>query len=197
MTLLYLVRHATHALVGKALVGRAPGVTLSPEGVVQAEALRARLSREPIGRVLSSSVQRARETAAILAEPHGLEVEVARDLDEIDCGEWTGMSFAMLEGDPRWQAWNNERQTETMPGGESMAAVEARVSSLLDGLADQPGPIVLVSHSDVIKAAVMALLAIPLNLHHRIAIDPASITTLDLWRPRAAKVLRMNETPGP
>jgi probable phosphoglycerate mutase len=198
MTTLLLVRHAAHALVGKALVGRAPGVALSPEGVGQAERLRDRLAGRTITRVLSSPIQRALETAAIVAAPHGVSIEQADELTEIDCGAWTGSSFDHLAGDQRWHVWNSERAGASMPGGESMEAVQARTSGLIDRLAQaDTGPVMLVSHSDVIKAVVSRLIDVSLNLHDRIVIDPASVTTVELWGPGQGRIVRMNEVVDP
>ncbi len=198
MTTIHLVRHALHGLVGRELVGRRPGVPLSPEGVAQATRLRDRLAGESIARILSSPLQRAGETAALVAGPHGLNVEVADALTEIDCGEWTGASFDTLAGDPRWRAWNDERSRAAIPGGETMAAVRDRVAALVDGLArPDGGTVVLVSHADVIKAVVAGLIGLPLDWHHRIVVDPASITTLEMWGPGAGRLLRMNETVAP
>lgn len=198
MTTVFLVRHALHGQVGKALVGRAPGVPLSPEGAAQAEGLRRHFSGIAFTRVLSSPIQRAIETADAIAGPHHLPVEVADDLVEIDCGEWTGLSFADLDRDPRWHEWNSERHRAVIPGGETFGAVKARVSAMLDGLAAAGGgPFVLVSHSDVIKAAVAVLIDMAVNLHHRIVIDPASITTVELWGPGEGRILRMNELAPP
>ena len=198
VTTVFLVRHALHDLVGRVLAGRMPDVPLSPAGRLQAERLAERFAAEPLRRVISSPIQRARETAAILAGRHACAVEIDESLTEIDCGRWTGAAFADLAEDPAWQAWNQERSTAAIPGGETMAEVEARTSRLLDSLAEQDdGPVVLVSHSDVIKAMVARLIAMPLNLHDRIAIDPASITRLEMWRPGAGAIGRMNEVVTP
>ncbi len=197
MTTLFLVRHATHGQVGRALVGRAPGVPLSPEGVAQAAALGRRFGGMEVARVLSSPIQRATETAGAIARACGRTVEVEDALTEIDCGDWTGLSFADLDRDPRWAAWNAERSEAAVPGGETFAAVEARAAALLDRLAGEGGgPIVLVSHADVIKAAVMALTGMPARFHHRILVEPASVTTLELWGTGGGgRLTRLNEAP--
>ena len=68
--------------------------------------------------------------------------------------------------------------------------------ALLDRVLDQDrGPTLLVTHSDVIKTAVLTLLAAPLNHYNRLAVDPASITTVDLWRG-GGRVVRLNEEAG-
>ena len=197
MTTLYLVRHAVHDLVGKVLAGRMPGVPLSQEGFGQAAGLRRHFATLPLSRILSSPVQRAVETAETLRGDHAGAVEIAPALTEIDCGEWTGQPFDRLAGDPRWQTWNSERAGATMPGGEGMRAVQARVGRLMDDLLEDRGPVVMVSHADVIKAAVALVIGMSLDLHDRLTIDPASITTIDMWGPGAGKIVRLNEMPLP
>jgi broad specificity phosphatase PhoE len=189
----YLVRHGTHALVGKVLAGRMPGVVLSPEGRAQAAQLADRFASNPVARVLSSPLERCRETAEAIAARLRLAVEVEPALNEIDCGEWTGRDFASLAGDPRWHAWNSQRDRNGIPGGEQVSEVRTRVMAVLAGLAARDlGPTVLVSHSDVIKVSVLTLLGAPFAHHDRVEIDPASVTTLDLWSD-GGKVVRLNE----
>ena len=120
-------------------------------------------------------------------------VHLDDDLIELDCGAWTGESFETLATDPLWHAWNNERARASVPGGETMERVQARIMRVIDRFAaTEQEPAILVSHSDVIKAAVLGLLGSSLDRHDRLEIEPASITTLDLW-PGGGKVVRMNE----
>lgn len=191
MTRIYLVRHGTHALVGKVLAGRMPGVSLSDEGHAQAARLADHFARESVGAVLSSPLERCQETAAPIAARHGRALAVEPALTELHCGRWTGQDFDALAADPAWQRWNKERGQTAVPDGESIHAVEARVMALLDRLEAGGTPTVLVTHSDVIKVAVLSLLGASLDLHDRVEIDPASITTLDLWRG-GGKVVRSN-----
>lgn len=191
MTRVYLVRHATHDLVGKALAGRSPGVHLGADGRRQATRLAAHFAGREIMAIRTSPLERCRETAAPIAERLSLQVDADAALNEIDCGDWTGRTFEALARDPRWHAWNTERQRIAIPGGESSAAVQARIMEFLARLTGR-APALLVSHSDVIKVVIATLLGAPLDRHDRLQIDPASITTLDLWEG-GGKVVRMNE----
>ena len=192
MTRLYLVRHGTHALVGKVLAGRMPGVSLSAEGLSQAERLAAFFAAEPIAAVLSSPLERCQETADPIAARLGCPVTVEPALTELHCGRWTGQDFASLKEDPAWRRWNAERGQTAVPEGEAIGAVETRVMGLLERLeAAAGGPTILVTHSDVIKVAVLSLLGASLDLHDRIEIDPASVTTVELWRG-GGKIVRSN-----
>lgn len=195
-TTLFLVRHGTHDLVGKALAGRMPGVHLNEEGRAQAEAAAARLARERIACVQTSPLERCCETAAPIAVRLGLEAEIAEALTEIDAGDWTGKSFAELEQDSDWHAWNKGRGVAVAPGGESMIAAQARTVAHVDKLRRRwdDHAIVLVSHSDVIRAIILAWLGLPLDQHDRIEIGPASISTLVVWQG-GGKLLGLNEVP--
>ena len=192
---LFLLRHAAHARVGTTLCGRMPGVTLGEEGHRQAGALAERLGREGIEAVYSSPLERARETAAPIARRLGLEAREDDALTEIDFGRWTGRDFTGLQGDPEWDRWNTHRATARPPGGESMAEAQARALGGIERLRVRhpEGRIVAVSHCDVIKAVLAAILGTTLDGIERFEILPASISALALW-PGGGKVLSMNET---
>ena len=193
MVTLFLVRHASHGLLGKTLAGRMPGISLSPEGRVEAERLAARLGREAIDQVLTSPLERARETAAPIAARLNCPVVVADEINEIDCGEWTGQSFERLAADPRWRVWNEARAAASAPGGEAMRSVQARAMGLVRRLSAGDGAVAMVSHSDVIKAIVAAILGLSLDRHDNFSIDPASITTVHMFG-EIGRIAQMNET---
>ncbi len=181
-TRLFLVRHAVHARLDHILVGRAPGVPLSDIGREQARCVAEHLVREGVTAVQSSPRERARETAEIIADRVGVAVQIVPEIDEVDVGEWTGRPFAELDADSRWQRWNNVRDSACSPGGESMAEVERRVMGHLERLSslDSTERIVLVSHAEVIRTAVLRCLGLPFRAFHRIEIGPATISTFVL-----------------
>jgi probable phosphoglycerate mutase len=59
-----------------------------------------------------------------------------------------------------------------------MGALQRRVIEHLEQLKGQVGDIVIVSHAEPIRAALMHYLAIPLDHFHSVQIDPASISTV-------------------
>ncbi len=189
-----LIRHAVTDDVDVRMSGRRPGVPLNRKGRRQAELLAAHLDGAPLDQLLASPLDRTRETAAILGEPCGLAVVDEPALLEIDVGEWTGVSFATLAADPRWHRWNEQRATACCPGGETMAQAQARVTGLMRRLAQAHGDqvIALVTHSDLIRAAVCDVLGLGLAAVHRFDIDPASVTRV-LLGDLGGRVLSMNE----
>lgn len=197
-TTLFLLRHAAHDRVDNTLCGRLAGVHLGDAGRRQAERLADRLAAASLDAVYSSPQPRARETAAPIAARHSFVVTTSDALDEIDFGDWTGRRFDALAGDPAWQSWNAIRAGQRPPGGESMAAAQARMMSWMGELpARHPDRAVAgVSHADVIKAAIAGLLNLSLDSHARFEISPASISTLALW-PGGGKVVGLNEGLSP
>ena len=195
MTLFFLVRHAAHDNVGSFLAGRSPGIVLGEAGQAQAARLAERLRRERIAAIHASPRERTQQTAKAIAGACGVPtVETAEALDEIDFGEWSGKTFAELDGDPLWRRWNSERALAQTPAGEAMSDVGRRILGLMETLAAQAADanLVLVSHADVIKAAVCLVLDLSFDAWPRFDVSPASITTL-LARDGNARLVTLNE----
>jgi probable phosphoglycerate mutase len=180
MTTLLLIRHARHDLLGKVLAGRAPGLHLNSEGRREAKELVGRLREIPFSAIYSSPLERARETAGPLANDRGLAVRVSEGFNEMGFGEWTSLSFADLGERAEWKLWNAARSQARPPGGETIGAVFIRTAAELDRLsiAHPEDVVVVFSHADVIKAAVMSSLGISIDYHMRLEISPASITVI-------------------
>jgi probable phosphoglycerate mutase len=192
------VRHGEHVLRGQGLLaGRTPGIGLSELGRAEMAAVAERLAAEKIQALYASPLQRTTESALILAERLALSVRYREDVIEVDFGEWTGLRFDMVRQDPRWPAWHACRSMSAAPGGETMRQVQERT---LDALAElhhtHKGVVVIVSHGDVIRAALLFALGMPLDFHARIEIGLASISTINFdgsW----FRVQRINECPRP
>jgi probable phosphoglycerate mutase len=176
---IHLVRHGHHAMLGDRLCGRMPGVQLDDLGCRQMLRCAEMISVKPT--VIQSSPQRrTQQSASILAWHFGLPVEIAPDVDEIDYGAWTARPFVDLEGDARWSQWNARRSTSCPPGGESMRALQHRIIRHLENLRSiqTDGSIVIVSHAEPIRAALLYYSRTPLDHFLSIEVDPASVSTL-------------------
>jgi broad specificity phosphatase PhoE len=184
MTTFALIRHAEHGFLGHAIVGRATGVRLSPDGSRQAEALAGRLEGSLIRALYSSPLERARATAAPIAARLRLEVQIADELNEIEFGEWTNWTLADLHELEGWRRFNVFRSGSRIPGGEAMVEVQGRMFRLIERLcsAHPAQTVALISHSDVIKTTLAYYLGMPLDLFQRIEISPASISVVRIER---------------
>jgi probable phosphoglycerate mutase len=155
VTLIVALRHAPTAWNrDKRLQGRTD-VALDEEGI--ALAARWRIEPDwPAYRILSSPLQRARMTAAILFPD--AEIGIDRRLIEMDFGAWEGKRLADLRADPAEDAASREGLGLDFkaPGGESPREVQDRIRPLLARLAELGRPTVLVTHKAVIRALYAA-----------------------------------------
>ncbi len=186
-TTVIMLRHGvtehTVKKVFSGLGGDDPGLT--DLGREQAAKAAGRLAaRGPIDAVVASPLRRTRETAQIVAEQLGIDVELEPGFAEASFGEWDGFSFPdILE---RWpdeiRSWLDS-PAASPPGGESMEAVLARVDDarqrLLRDYAGQT--VVVVAHVTPIKLMMKLALDVDLGIVHRFELAPASITTIQWW----------------
>jgi len=194
--LTYLIRHGTNDLQEQGiLAGWTPGIHLNHKGQAEAQALAQRLTPAKIEAVYSSPLERALETAEIVAGPHELQVVVREGLGEVRFGRWDGQPVERLRRRRLWRAGQIAPSTMRFPGGESPREMQARVVAELENLRSRhPQQIIaVVSHADVIKAAVAFYIGLPLDLFHRLVVHPASLTVLELGGP-VARLLCLNDT---
>jgi probable phosphoglycerate mutase len=188
MTTFFLIRHALCDPVGRRISGRMPGIPLNAAGREQAAQLGQRLAELRFDAIVSSPLDRTRETAGAIALWHGPAVTTDDGLIELDFGEWTGAEIADLADDERWQRFNRFRSGTRAPEGESMGDVQHRVVGVLERLAYTcpVGRVAVVSHLDVLRAALCHYLGMPLDHYDRLDLAPASVTILEIsdWSAR-------------
>jgi len=182
--MILLVRHALVDACGVFLAGRMPHVHLNEKGVDQAARLADHLSDISLAAVYTSPLERARETAGALARP-GTAVTIHADLNEVDFGEWTGMAFDELNRREEWAAFNRRRSAMAIPGGEWMADVQSRACAALTAIhrAHPRQTVAIVSHADVLRVLVAAIIGTPIDRIDQFTIDPASVSVVEpTWR---------------
>lgn len=191
MLAVVFVRHAVTAVTGQRLGGLTP-TSLSEEGRGQAEAVARRLAGLDVLAVCSSPVDRATETAARIADPHGLDVDLVDGVREVDYGAWTDRPLDDVREEDLWGPIQQTPSRVTFPAGESIRQAQWRAVDAVERLVrehdatrpesddEPPSPptIVVVSHADIIKAAVAHFVGSPLDHFQRFAVGPASVTTL-------------------
>jgi probable phosphomutase (TIGR03848 family) len=198
-TTVLLVRHGHTATTGTLLPGRAPGLALSDAGHAEAQRTAELIADgTKIDAVYTSSLERARQTAAPIAAATGLRAKVDRGLIECDFGAWTGERLATLMKKPEWATVQRAPSTFRFPGGESFAEMQHRIVSTIDRLRalHRGGTIVCVSHADPIKAAIAHAIGTHLDLFQRIVVSPASVSAL-AFLASGPVVLAVNSTGRP
>ena len=195
-----LLRHGrSTANSAGVLAGRTLGVGLDEGGVAQAQALVERLAQLPLAAVVSSPLQRCRETVAPLAQARELEVTVDDRFIEVDYGQWTGRELSKLGKEPLWKVVQSHPSAAVFPGGEGLAALQARAVAAVREwdakLAAEHGPQVLwlvCSHGDVIKAVLADALGVHLDGFQRIVANPCSVSAVTYTETRPF-VQRVND----
>lgn len=193
--IVYLVRHGETDAMHSGLYGRAPGIALSESGKLQAAHMAEHLKDRPIVAIYSSPLERTMETAMAIANAKGLGVESSAAFIEVDQGDWTGLGWKELHADPVWTHYNTYRSGTSCPNGEMAIEVQARAVRELDRLLEryQEQHIAIVTHADVIRAAVCHYAGIALDLSLRVEILPGSLSMLELRRD-GAKIIELNRT---
>jgi broad specificity phosphatase PhoE len=196
--MLILIRHgeSTGNAAGL-LVGRAD-LPLTEHGRWQAAALGAPFPSAKVGKLVTSPLTRARDTAALLA----LGPEVPTSIDprwiEVDYGEYDAKPLGAVSEDV-WSRWRADPSFRP-PGGETLAEVGARVREACEELfatsgagARGEGDVVVVSHVSPIKAAVCWALGVGDQWAWRLQLATASVTRID-WGMDGPRLLGFNDT---
>jgi broad specificity phosphatase PhoE len=143
---------------------------LTDLGRRQATELAARLEETELDAVYSSDLQRARETAEIVARSKHLDVQTVRDLREVDVGSWSGLTRAEAEARypeafARWlhgdEGWEDGETYEQL--GERVVRAVQRIAKERDGQR-----VLIVAHGGTIRAIHAAALGVDVHAYRRI-----------------------------
>jgi probable phosphoglycerate mutase len=187
---LLFARHGQTAPNRDGLVLGRADPELTEQGQHQAELLGRAVAREPVTRILSSPLLRARQTAEAISAACGVGVSVDERLVEIDWGAWEGRATgSLVQSDvDKWRADDG-----TAPEGESMESLSARVSSFCVEQLDHDGLVVAVSHVSPIKAAAAWAMGVDGIVAWRMFLGLASITRVGRGKSNPV-LLSFNET---
>jgi len=190
---LLLVRHGQTA-VNRA--GRLQGrvdAPLTDLGRAQAGALAVALASCGATEVVTSPLQRASETARIIADALALPVAVDARIVELDYGVWDERPFGDVAPDD-WARWRADDDFAPQ-GGESLRAVMARAVDFATDALAQDTTIVAVSHVSPIKAIVGWAVGAPTGAAWRMHLDVAAVSVV-AGRPDAPVLRRFNAVIG-
>jgi broad specificity phosphatase PhoE len=197
---LLLVRHGRHDWLSppiNRLAGHLPGVPLNADGRAEARALAHRLRPSPPDRIVSSPVERAMETATIIAEILGRAVTPDERITETRMGSWEGLPVreVIARFPAQWYAWRTAPTTADIPGMEKVETIGARMLAAAEDYLARGGATLLVSHQDPLLALVCQLLELPLDSMRRMDISPGSLTMFEVVRGRCVLVTLNSRSP--
>jgi ribonuclease H / adenosylcobalamin/alpha-ribazole phosphatase len=193
-----LLRHGDTRLSPEHRFNGLCDLPLSDSGTRQAQAAACRLAAgAPIDAVVSSPLQRAAGTAAIVAAKLGLTPVIDDDLRETDFGDWDGFTLAEIQ--QRWPeaaaAWRRD-PVQAPPGGESFADTALRVNRACDRLLQDHGgqTVLVVCHITPIKILLCRALGVPLGTVYRLYLGSACINEVQWYGREFAAVHCVNDT---
>ncbi|MEM9184966.1 MAG: histidine phosphatase family protein [Planctomycetota bacterium] len=196
--LMYLIRHGAtrhNQMSPPRLQGSGIDESLSELGQKQADRVAGALAEWPIEEVFCSPMKRAVETAAAIAERHGLDATPVDSLVEVNVGRWEGKSWPEIEADDpdTYRRFRENPIEHGYPGGETIGAVIDRVTPTLAGLmADRLGKqIVVVAHSIVIRTYLGSLMGLPPNKGYEVPAENCAVN-LVRWKNGKAKAVTIN-----
>ena len=200
-----LVRHGrTTANASGTLAGRLPGVMLDERGLEQAAKAAERIAPVPLALAVTSPMERCQQTLSEILEGRSElpSVVVEDGVSECDYGEWQGEKITTLARRKLWNTVQTQPSAVTFPGGESMAAMQARGveavrrhDAAVTAAHGHAAVWLCVSHGDLIKSILADALGMHLDLFQRLHVDPASISVVRYGEGRPS-VLATNTHAG-
>lgn len=186
MTRVILVRH------GQTLwnaLGKYQGhtdVPLNEVGIEQARKVAKRLAGENISAVYASDLSRAKDTAKIIAQKHGLEVETDKKLREMNFGLWEGKTYNQIQEEyPQLvKVWISDPQLLQIPQGETFSQVQLRAIRALKEIIRRHNineTIVVVAHGLTIISIICAVLEIDLKNMWKIKQGNTGISIIEFY----------------
>lgn len=195
---LYLVRHGETAWnLEKKLQGHA-NVPLSDRGKKQASLLAERLARKKIAAVYASDLQRATETAQIIAGHHNLDVVQEQSLREMNFGAWEGLNLTEIYesyGDLAKRWWENPLNV-SIPNGETLTELTFRVNEAIRRFVQnyvKGQEILVVSHGGPIRAFISSMLEMNPSNFWRLRLDNACLNIIDFFESNKGILVLFND----
>jgi broad specificity phosphatase PhoE len=151
-------------------------IPLTTRGREQARAIGECLQFRQFARVMTSPMQRARETCRIAG--FGQIAELSEQLREWDYGEFEGRTTSQIREEiPGWSVWN-----AVPAGGEPLAAVGRRAEAVIESCVTSGGHVALFSHAHFLRILAAVWLGLPPKSGSLFALDTGSISTLGFER---------------
>ena len=180
---LYLVRHGETAWsLSGAHTGRTD-LPLTPRGQERAQALGRYLNGRPFALVLTSPMQRARETCRLAG--YGAAAAVEDNLREWDYGDYEGRSTPDIQKDrPGWNLWK-----DGVPNGESVEQVGERARRVIERALPASGDCALFAHGHILRILTAVWLGLSPDGGRLFGLDTATVSVLG-WE-RETRVVRL------
>jgi broad specificity phosphatase PhoE len=176
---LILVRHGQTLANEKFLLQGASDGPLTATGQAEVELLGNFFARYYVDRVISSDLQRAKDTAAEIARHHQVTAETNLLAREWDCGDWDGQPASEFRG--MLKETGLPVSALRPPGGETLSEVRQRAEKLIDGLIQESmgKSVVICAHGDIMRMMLSCTLGLDIDQAQAFHFDNASFSMLE------------------
>ena len=182
---IYLIRHGETAW---SLSGQATGrtdIALTEQGERDAQALAPRLKGLNFAHVLTSPLQRARQTAELAG--FGKEANIDHDLAEWDYGAYEGRRTLDIRAErPGWRLLE-----DGCPGGETLEAVSARADNVIARMRMLQGDTIIFAHRDILRVLTARWLRLQAIEARNFYLSTASVSILGYHHDLDEPVIRL------
>jgi probable phosphoglycerate mutase len=193
MPIIYLLRHAQSTANSKGiLAGQDNAVELSKTGFNQALDLIPRIEEIRPVKIYSSPLTRCLQTIAPYMQKYPkTKFEINENLIEMDYGSWSGRKLDDLRKIRVWKRVQKSPSSFTFPNGESFKSLRRRLDNSLSDVINEKGPLLFVSHGDVIKMALAKVAGIKIDNFQKFVVEPGSISVIAV-EPHNSSILASN-----
>jgi len=173
-------------------------IELTDEGREQAKCLSKRINNN-FDNIYASPLKRAMETAKIISENTSKTVMVAKDIREINFGEWEGLTSVEIEANYSeiFSAWKNDETDGLMCGGDlSLKKASNRgAKAILEIAKRHPGEnTIIVAHGGIIKAGLIGIFDLKMTMYHKILVGNTSVSKIIFDDDFNCKIETLNDT---
>lgn len=198
---LLIIRHGqTTWNIEHRLPGQLRGIVLTEEGQQQAIRLAEALTVFPISTVVSSPLERARDTAQYLTHERNLELHFEPDLMDTNVGHWSGQVYEELtKADPAWKAYVKD-PTVAPDGVETFPQVQQRAVAAVERwrMRENVGShLAFVAHADVVKLLLAHYMRLDIKRAASLHIDNASVSIVEIDKEERPRVVAIGWSPRP
>ena len=190
---LFIVRHGETVWNREGRIQGHTDVALSEEGRGQAARLADRLDSVPFSAAYSSDLCRASATASLILNGRDVPLYPTPRLREYHKGAFEGMTEAELRArfPDEYPSYVSKDLDYAPDGGESTRDVSDRISSIIGEIKERhlEERVLVVGHGGSLRAAMMALLGMPLDANWRFVFGNCTLTIVDTYHDNA--VLRL------
>lgn len=178
---LILVRHGETLWNRENRIQGHTDVELSDHGRTQIQKLALSLQEEKIEAIYSSPLTRAYETAQAIVRFHDMDINIERDLRELNHGDFESLTLQELKENHSLfiKQWMEDPGSVVMPNGESLSQVQIRVWDVIRNIIETSKDTLVVSHGMAIMTILCKIKNLSLSQGRQVFVDMASKTVVE------------------